>query len=214
MPLRLSSTRSICRESSAARQPRAGAVVHPVLLRGHQRVPVHLQPHPGAAARRLASPARPGHVADRVAAAPDRDALCAAFIPFVFLLFIFLAGAAIIGPIADAIRRCSWAPEMAGWWAGRTSQFRRYLTGSREPAERTRSGGWLTPAQLALFARHAPRRSAPRAGRGCVAPRARARRRPGPAAGRALPRRRQGTDRRPLAARRLVARGALRWSRS
>jgi hypothetical protein len=40
---------------------------------------------------------------------------------------------------------------MAGWWAGRTRQFRRYLTGSVTGADRDALVEWLTPQQLALF---------------------------------------------------------------
>jgi hypothetical protein len=40
---------------------------------------------------------------------------------------------------------------MAGWWAGKTRQFRRYLAGSVPEADREALVDWLTPAQLALF---------------------------------------------------------------
>lgn len=40
---------------------------------------------------------------------------------------------------------------MPGWWAGKTRQFRRYLTGTVSPAEREALTGWLTPVQLELF---------------------------------------------------------------
>ncbi|MET1231451.1 MAG: hypothetical protein ABWY52_01215 [Candidatus Limnocylindrales bacterium] len=40
---------------------------------------------------------------------------------------------------------------MGGWWAGKTRQFVRHLTGRVTPAERTALADWLTPAQLRLF---------------------------------------------------------------
>jgi len=40
---------------------------------------------------------------------------------------------------------------MIGWWAGKTRQFWRHLTGRLSAAEQTELIGWLTPAQLELF---------------------------------------------------------------
>ncbi|HSH21747.1 MAG TPA: hypothetical protein VK992_03905, partial [Candidatus Caenarcaniphilales bacterium] len=41
---------------------------------------------------------------------------------------------------------------MAGWWAGKTRQFVRHVTGRVSPRERAELESWLTPAQLRLFA--------------------------------------------------------------
>lgn len=40
---------------------------------------------------------------------------------------------------------------MAGWWAGKSRQFARHVTGRVRVAEREALEEWLTPAQLALF---------------------------------------------------------------
>jgi hypothetical protein len=40
---------------------------------------------------------------------------------------------------------------VGGWWAGKTRQFVRHLTGRVRHAERTALADWLTPAQLRLF---------------------------------------------------------------
>jgi hypothetical protein len=39
------------------------------------------------------------------------------------------------------------------WWASKARQFGRHLTARVAPGERAALGGWLTPAQLALFDR-------------------------------------------------------------
>jgi hypothetical protein len=38
-----------------------------------------------------------------------------------------------------------------GWWAGKSRQFLRHLSGRVGAAERAELAGWLTPAQMALF---------------------------------------------------------------
>jgi hypothetical protein len=40
---------------------------------------------------------------------------------------------------------------IAGWWAGKTRQFVRHLTGRVSAAERAALATWLTPAQTQLF---------------------------------------------------------------
>ncbi len=40
---------------------------------------------------------------------------------------------------------------MGSWWAGKSRQFVRHLTGRVTPAERTALADWLTPAQLRLY---------------------------------------------------------------
>lgn len=42
---------------------------------------------------------------------------------------------------------------MIGWWAGRTRQFVRYVTGRVSVAERHQLAAWLSPGQLELFGR-------------------------------------------------------------
>lgn len=42
---------------------------------------------------------------------------------------------------------------MSSWWAGKTRQFVRHLTGRVAAAEHTELESWLTPAQLELFDR-------------------------------------------------------------
>ena len=40
---------------------------------------------------------------------------------------------------------------MSGWWAGKTRQFVRHLTGRVTPDERAAVAAWLSPTQLRLF---------------------------------------------------------------
>lgn len=40
---------------------------------------------------------------------------------------------------------------MSGWWAGKTRQFARHVTGRVARSEHTELESWLTPAQLELF---------------------------------------------------------------
>ena len=125
----------------------------------------------------------------------------AQMIPFVFLLFIFLLAPRVIGPDRRRDPEPAAGLLMAGWWAGKTRQFRRYLTGSVSATEREALVELADARAAGAVRRDAPRRPAPRPGRGGLAARGRARGRRRPAAGRPLPRRGQGTDRRPAAAR-------------
>jgi hypothetical protein len=40
---------------------------------------------------------------------------------------------------------------LSSWWAGKSRQFVRHLTGRVSAAERVALGAWLTPAQVALY---------------------------------------------------------------